>query len=617
MRLPNRDDIYGFLVDKEVPLLRLLFFSRWLRCAFVVFLLLAIGVPFSLLKIWDSTPEGFAPEIKISLLDRLQSWSLLRSAGKAREAGDLENAIHGWKGAIANNPGNIAACRGYLELMLEADQRRRFRGTASQNAFWLLRLNQTNVVDLELVIETFEHYELDGLSLEVLSEFEGSLTPALERARLRAFFLQGKVSDFAQQWQETSVEIVSDPEMQLFHVTYLAGWGTPEEASINFPLLREAMGNEATQELAHRLNLSVSYTRLDIDGYRASLKFLEGRNLDRPPYHVNFWNLLSELDRESEAIDMAMNFAAPPRSAVEAMLFAEAYVRLGLRDLAFRFLQRYAADYGSYEGVWYTQAEILISEERWDDLFFLAIEMRDSEQTKESLVAYSYFLEGKAEIKRLRRSAAKKAFRSLRKYSLKGSRLGLYMASNLVEWEFFEEARDVLFDVKELYLDKLVFWELFFDAANRISSSRDILLATENIYRLRPNDFAARNNFAAVLLSQRIRPDEAISLTFQVLNQNPGNASGKINHAHALLLNERVEEAADLLGTLNEKPLIEPLKHGCYLAWLEIEFLRGRLNEAKAYSQKIEQRFLLPGDRDRFREIIRGFDVPDSSPGGI
>jgi predicted Zn-dependent protease len=258
----------------------------------------------------------------------------------------------------------------------------------------------------------------------------------------------------------------------------------------------------------------------------------------------------------------------------------------------------------------------LIYEERWDELTVFAIRLRISEPSRKSLVAYGFFLEGMAEMHRQRPSGAQKAFRNLSRYSLVESRLGLFIASNLMEWGFVIEARDVLIDVKGLYREKCVFWELLLETANQIGSARDILLASENIYRLRPNDLTAKNRFTAVLLGQRIRLEEAISLTFEVMNQDGGSAPGMINHARALLLHEQVDEAASLLGVLNEKPLIKPLKQGYYLAWLQIEFLRGRIDEARAYSENIDETFLLRGDRDRFREIRREIEILDSSPDG-
>ncbi|MDB4745940.1 hypothetical protein OAG52_01995, partial [Verrucomicrobia bacterium] len=575
-----------------------------------------IGVALTMPKVWKSTPDGFSPEIKISLFDRFRAWSLHQFAMEAKEDGRDESALQAWREAIANHPGEIGLRRGYSELLVDVDRDGRHERAAVENTYWLLRLSRTNVVDIELATKTFEHYQLERLSLPLVSNHGESLPLSLERAKLRALFLQGELVDFAQRWARIGSEFASNSEMQLFQKAYLAGWGTPAEAAINLPLLREAMSDSATEELAHRLNLFVSYTRLDIGEYEESLAFLMDRHLDRPPNHVRYWNLLSGLERGAEAIEVATRFPAPPRSAFEATMFAEAYVRLGLRDLAFRILRRYSTDYSADIVDRSHQAERLIYEERWDELTAFAIRLRISEHTRKSIVAYGFFLEGMAEIHRNRPSGAQKAFRNLSRYSLVESRVGLFIASNLLEWGFPEEARDVLINVKELYREKRVFWELLLETANQIGSARDILLASENIYRLRPNDIDAKNHFVALLLSQRIRLEEVISLTFQVMNQDDGSAPGKINHARALLLHEQVDEATSLLDGLNEKSLPKPLKQGYYLARLEIEFLSGRLDEAMAFSNRIEEEFLLPGDRDRFREIRREIEMIDSTLGG-
>lgn len=602
MGLLNRKLLYRFIVDNDFPLLRLLYFNRWFRLAFFLSVLLFFGIPIGLMKIWLSTPNDFLPEIRISLLDKLQSYSLHYSAKRAWKKGEGEEAIDAWRGAIANDPGRIDLCREFMNLLNDLDIRRLYRFQAAQNALWLLRLNQTNAVDVELIAETFEHYEFEQLTIQILSDYSDPMNPALERAQMRAFFLQGRIQEFGKLWQKVDAKIKDHPDMHLFGTTYLAGWGTPKEAVESMEQLELAMKEESSSALAHRLNLFVSFTRLDPDAYLDSLTFLEKQNLDRPPHHLGYWNLLSALDRESEAKQLARNYANPPRSAVEATLFAEAYIRLGLRDLAFRFLQRYSIDYGNFEGMWHTQAEILISEERWGDLYFLALSMRE-ESPSEALTAYSFFLQGRADLERKRIAAARESFREIRRFSFRKSQTGLYVASNLFHWGFPVEARDVLKDIQKGYRDNLVYWELFFRVSNAIGSARDLLLCTENIYRIMPNDQTARNNFAAALLSLRIRPDEAITLTLQGLSQRPNNLAAKINHAHALLLNERVEEAAGLLESINEKLLIAPLQQAYFLARTEIEFLRSKFGLAKTFADQIDERDLMPGDRVRLREI--------------
>lgn len=602
--------------DIQTPVGRSFVFSPWLKGVFVLFLLLLVGVPLSMLKVWESTPNGFSPEIRISLFDRFRAWSLYRFALEAKGDGRDESALQAWREAIVNHPGDISGRRGFLDLLVDLDRKGRYERAATQNAFWLLRLSQTNAIDLEMVAKAFEHYQLDGLSLQLLSNNRTPLPLSLERAKLRALFFQGEVLEFAQQWARVGTRFTSDPEIELFHTAYLAGWGTPLESSDHLPLLREAMRNPDTEELAHRLNLLVSYTRLDIEEYEVSLAFLMGRDLHRPPNHVHYWNLLSGLERGPEAIEAATSFPFPPRSTDEATMFAEAYVRMGLRDQAFRILRRYSTDYSTYDTDWSHQTERLIYEERWDELMIFAIRLRISQHSRKSLVAYTYFLEGIADFHRQRPSFALTAFRNVNRYSLIESRVGLFVGSSLLEWGFLEEARDVLVNVKGLYRETLVYWELLLEVANQMGSSREILLASENIYRLLPNDLTAKNRLVALLLSLQIRPEQAIAMTFQVMNQDAGNVSGVINHARALLMLNQVDEAASLLEALNEKPLIDGLKQRYYLAWLELEFLRERMDQAKAYRDKIDEALLLPGNRIRLREIRREIETSDSALDG-
>lgn len=597
-----RKSFYRFIVEHDLPLLRLLYFNRWFRFVFFALLLLIVGIPLSIFKIWLSTPKDFLPEIRISLLDKLQSESLYHSAQRARKRGAKKEAIHAWQKAIANDPGRIDICRGFMDVLIELDIRRQYRLEAAQNALWLLRLNQTNAVDVALIADVFEHYEFEQLTLQILNEYPDPPNAALKRAHMRALFLQGRIREFGQRWQSLEADVKEHPDMHLFGITYLAGWGNPQEAVESMEQLEAAMKDESSQALAHRLNLFVSYTRLDPEAYRVSLSFLEDRSLDRPPHHLGYWNLLSALDRESEAKQLASHYVNPPRSAVEATLFAESYIRLGLRDLAFRFLQRYSLDYANFEGVWHTQAEILISEERWDALYFLALSMRE-ESPSEALTAYSFFLQGRADYERNRIETARLSFREIKRFSFRRSQMGLYIASNLFNWGFPLEAHNVLEDIHEIYVDSLVYWELRLRVAGRMGSARDLLMTTENLYRLMPNDLNARNNYAAALLSMRIRSEEAISLTLQGLSQRPHNPAAKINHAHALLLNQRDKEAEELLSSINEKLLNDSLLTAYHLAWTEVEFLQNRFARAQMFADRIDEKDLLPGDRIRLREI--------------
>ncbi|MDA7657781.1 hypothetical protein N8737_03670, partial [Verrucomicrobia bacterium] len=108
--------------DNQAPGGRRLSFSPWLKGVFVLFLCCFIGVALTMPKVWKSTPDGFSPEIKISLFDRFRAWSLHQFAMEAKEDGRDESALQAWREAIANHPGEIGLRRGYSELLVDVDR---------------------------------------------------------------------------------------------------------------------------------------------------------------------------------------------------------------------------------------------------------------------------------------------------------------------------------------------------------------------------------------------------------------------------------------------------------------------------------------------------------------
>src|SRR5438105_4349092 len=76
---------------ENFPLLRILLLEKWFRLAFLLFLAVFAGALLFLPKIWVASPKDFLPVVKVSLLDRFQTWSLKRSARKAVATGHYDD----------------------------------------------------------------------------------------------------------------------------------------------------------------------------------------------------------------------------------------------------------------------------------------------------------------------------------------------------------------------------------------------------------------------------------------------------------------------------------------------------------------------------------------------
>src|SRR6188768_3159858 len=120
------------------PLLRVVVFDRWFRLILVILLVGALALALYFPRIWRMTPDNFAPEVKVSALDLTQAWSLKRSARTAANKKQFELSNRCWQSALANNPADREAIRGFLRNFLLMDQPDlRTRNVAVGQCFWL------------------------------------------------------------------------------------------------------------------------------------------------------------------------------------------------------------------------------------------------------------------------------------------------------------------------------------------------------------------------------------------------------------------------------------------------------------------------------------------------
>lgn len=560
-------------------------------------------------RFWRATPAGMRPEIRISVWDAVRAWRWQGKAKRQEAGGRFEEALLSWRLAVERHP-SVGALRGLTRLQAALDPQDwnwRFVGRDSMR---LLGLTRTNLADLELVARALNRYGLGRWTIDVLDEYGGDWSGDLEREYLRALCLQGRVEEFARWMERIGRKRDGEGEMRLFWAAYWAGWGGPAEAVEGLALLEAAKRKRETEVLAHRLSLFVDYVRLDVEGYRRSLYFLARRKADLLLCHVNYWNLLAGLGQKEKAFWLAARYFRRSDSrrllgsTVEGAMVAEAFMNMGSEGRAFEYLRRLSGGLRGFAEDWrLRRADYLMAKERWRELGELALSIRKDRRTGEAMRGYSFFGEGISEMERGREDVARKAFEKIGDYSLEEGGRGLFVASYLFQFRLYGVARDVLMGLRDRHKDKTVFWRLLFVVAKEIGASRELWIASENLYRLRPHDAEARNDYAAVLLSLRIRFEEAMSLTEQGMRQNPHDAAGKIHRARALLWDGRMDEVSFLLGSINERRLIGAIAQSFYLARLELEFQRGRIAEAHKWSGKVRPNLLLPGDRRRFREI--------------
>ncbi|HTH47493.1 MAG TPA: hypothetical protein VMB21_08290, partial [Candidatus Limnocylindria bacterium] len=211
--------------EEEVTPVRRLLRYVWIRLVVVLVVLVLLAVGLALPPMWRSSPEGFSPVVRVSLLEQLQGRSLRRAAQRLQAEGKTEEALLAWRQAIANNPADLVAHRGFIQTL----------GTAARpaaqdlplglwRAQWLLRLSHTNQADLELVAHLCVRYEVNDLALALMLPTEAKLSEAGLGDLLRTLFRNGQMEQFQEVWSRHPGVDRNDPELTLFHTAWAIAW---------------------------------------------------------------------------------------------------------------------------------------------------------------------------------------------------------------------------------------------------------------------------------------------------------------------------------------------------------------------------------------------------------
>ena len=589
------------------PLLRVLVFNFWFRLVFAGFVLSLVFLALFLPRIWRMTPPGFLPVIKVSGLDMARAWSLKRSALRSMKAGDYDGAVYAWQAAVANNPANPDSLRGALRNFLKLDHPNpRYQGPAVGQTFWLLKLTGTNAADVELVSQIYDKFQLYDLTLRLLGPLEDHLSAPEEAACLKALFHSGQMVRFAARWAKLAGNHAdSTPELQLYGAAYQAGWGAYSSAEEGQKHLEAALEDPDRRILANRLRLLVCAHRRDAAGYQDSLQRLVQWQSDTVLDHVLYWQLLAALGRKEEAAGLARSFPRPPATANDVRRLAETQIVLGMRDEARRFLQDNAQQSGNSPDLWMMLASLLVEDRKWEELRGLALQLRQQPVIRDTLANYSFYLEGRAELGLERPAVAAAAFEKAAQRPFEDAALGLTTAGSLLKLGYPAPARDILLPLEAGLARNPDYWQALFAAAYALKQPGLAVKAAAKAYELQPDNIVMANNYAAALLVNRERTEQAVRLTLQLVARFPDSTSAKINHALALILNRRTTEAEEILRKIDPAKLGPLEATSLYLGLFEVCFSGKRYEQAREAASHIDTKYLFPNQIEWLEEARR------------
>jgi hypothetical protein len=576
------------------PLLRLLLFKFWFRMAFLGLAAMVLFLALFLPKIWRTSAPGVLPVIKISGLDLAQAWSLKRTARREMEAGRTDRAHYAWYSAVANNPADPEALRGLLSNLLRnpAVEPGSIRAALGQS-FWLLHITKTNAADRALVAELLAQNQLHDSLVSLLRPFVGSMNATEETAYLKALFWQNRMAEFGAH-SSNAASRLPDPELPLYQAAYAAGWGVIGERDAARQKLDAALDDPAHRVLANKLQLFLSSNTVDLARFEASFERLRSWGEDTLADHASFWRLLSMNNRKAEAKQFAMAYSKPLQSGRELAMMIQVCAALNLPEKARQSFRAFASATELSDELWLAYADFLASEKDWDELRSLAAQMRATARISMGLKAFSYFLEGRAELERGRSAPAETAFAQMNQLWEGHPQLALSVSSTLLRLGYHKQALELLAKHEEHLQRSPEYWQALLNIASQTKDPELLLKSASRNHELQPDNISALNNYAAALLVNRLQPDLAIRMTIQLIAAFPNSAAARINHAFALLFNERASEARAILSGIKAANLVPQEVASFHLASFQVYHALGQYEEASQMLERIDPKELFP-----------------------
>ena len=581
--------------------LTVLYYDVWFRLAAMAVFLSGVLLTAILPKIWTVTPDGFLPVVRISGLDLVQAWSLRRSAEKFERQGQRADCMVAWRAAAYNNLGSPELARGPIEaLVRQPKPAKEFIGVGVERALWLLRLTRTNAADVSLVTRFFRRYELDDFAVRFADPLAAELSDDALRDLMVSLFNMRQTDRFGELWEKHQGKLADDAMLRLHRSTWQAVWGPPRTLRSGREEVAAALGSKdpAIAKLAHQMELVVSFALNDTRAYQNSLAWLAEQHADLVRDHVSHWQLLVSNGRREEAQSLARAFSRPPGSAADAVGMARVFSLLELDDYAAEFLGNHLAEFSYSPQIWVQLAQLNIRLKQWTELRALALRLRNTPDLRGQLEGYSQYLAGLAELRLQRPDAADKAFSKSVTGQFSDPLIAFNVATEIIRLGYPSYGKRLLQTLESKFGDKAEFWFHLTGAAYEARDMAVLSTAAQKAWELDPKKIAHVNNYAAVLLVTRQKPEQAIQLSLQLLAADPENNDRKVNHVLALLQNQRLGEAEKLLKSLNPAGL--NLNEGAIAnyGWFELHIRRGEKELARRRYPIVERSQLLQPQLD-------------------
>ncbi|MEC8718459.1 MAG: hypothetical protein VXX94_00360, partial [Verrucomicrobiota bacterium] len=245
--------------------------------------------------------------------------------------------------------------------------------------------------------------------------------------------------------------------------------------------LSAALSEATAQGASARALLLEMASRLErLESFEIAFQALKAQGEDKPWHHARYWILLQQKGLEQRSrLDAAQYWPNlmqyQPRNLKDLWDLSNGYFAVGLQDRGLELIQKAADQFGLAPSYWVGLGQYLLRSARWDDAGSLAVTMRSQQAGVKGIKAFSYFLEGMAQVQQGRDFSANSAFSQLVEQGPLGNpSMALSMGQSMVEMHQSELALSFLLGQETQQEDPQAFYSLLYAAARGACNASEL-----------------------------------------------------------------------------------------------------------------------------------------------
>lgn len=608
-RLPLPGAIRNRVLNYVAPLVEVLYLDWRFRLGmgFCVALLLAAAV--MLPKVWRVTPPDM-PDVRISLLDRLQAQSLARGAKRKESIGDWESARMSWWQSIANHPAHLGYLRGYLRFelaLVSGDSGERAHEFAIGRLPTFLKLSGNQPMDVDLAVRLLEaNGSLSTLALLIEGFPEAERSPFQQVVYAKAVYDLGRLPQFMELWGNLSSGLRETEEHRAYEMVYacLDAGAEPSTREDAFGRFRDWV-EEADTDRAYRVFNVAAGALGDLASSEWALAQLDGLEAVRLGDYLVWWQALARAGEVEQARQEALASAYPPEIVSEALSFAQLLGALGEEGQIRGFLETHLERFSNRLDYLMAYSNQLILERDWPTLLGFALGLEEASNGGRAALALSRFLEGFAHFEMGNPAASDSRWSAMeRSFDAFPYWLALSAIEEIADRGKNAMAMRLASSIADGRSEDLGYWLLRARLAIPLGDSEEFYASARRAYNLAPNDVSTALLYSAAALFKREDPEAAVGLTWRIAESFPQVAGARINHAFALMLNGRVEESERLASELRGLRLSNQESHALGLLEFELATLNQQWPQAMAMAERLDALELSPLHRQLYDRVL-------------